>query len=414
MDANRPKLLIIMNIPAARHPFVHMCNATFREEYDFVIASPDPDEVRRTFPNANCVNVEPTYSLRSMLGLRRRATNDLQPQPEIVSRSQSRDPKGRVDLNLLFYYAHTTIWLTWSLLRKFRPTAIIAIDAGLLPTARLLGTILRVPYFYFVCEVFPNQFPWISRKVMNTMALIEKFGARGASTSFVPDIAFTKLLARRYRVRRATCVEIGTCPEVPVTSATAKINDPLRIYYHGAYDPDRGLENLVLAMSHVSGAHLYLRVIGQHLENLFSLVQQRGLTDRISFLDPLPVQELASASTEFDVGVIVASPTTANGRFVIGYKLYEYMAAGLCVIAPNSHILAPFLSRHDVGVSYKGCDIAEISAAIDLCVQNREKVKNWKKRARELAETEFNSTVQGLRLREAVRSKHQNAHMNGR
>src|SRR5262249_54981358 len=108
---------------------------------------------------------------------------------------------------------------------------------------------------------------------------------------------------------------------------------------------------------------------------------------------------------EFDVGVIVASPTTANGRFVIGYKLYEYMAAGLCVIAPSSHVLGPFLRRHDIGVSYEGCETTAISAAINYCVEHPDQVLNWKLRARELAEAEFNPIVQGRRLRAEVNAK---------
>jgi len=373
-------------------------------KYDFAIASSDPEAVAASFPHVQCLGVDPNYSLRSLLGIRPRPLDsNNQPTPEARSSvdATASSEKG-VDIGLLINQIHTTLWRVLRYARQCKPAAIIAIDGELLPTARLLAALLRVPYCYVMCEIFPNQYDWTTRRFSKTLAVIEKYGVGGASKVFTPDVALSKLLARRYGLDRSKFVEVCTCQDVPAQSATGKIHSPLRIYYHGGYTAGRGIENLILAMSQLSGAHLYMRVMGPQVEMLRNLARKNHLEERITFVEPVRVDELPAASTEFDVGVIVACPTTANGRFVLGYKFFEYMAAGLSIVCPRSHVLGPFLERHPIGATYVGCGVDAIAAAIRHCVENPEKIALWKKEARALAERKFNTGAQGIRLRQAV------------
>ena len=404
MRQPKPTLLLVVNMPASRHPIVHLYLEALSPEYNIALASTDPEDAALTFPHVQCFQVKPNYSLRALLGigLRLPETSD----PPALQHGSGMNPEASsekgVDTRLLLHTIHTTAWRVLGYMRRCRPAAVIAIDGELLPTARVLSTFLRIPYFYVMCEVFPNQFDSTPRRLSRTLALIEMFGVRRASKIFTAHVSHTKLLARRYRVGRSKFVEVSICSKVPARSAVGTTYSPLRIYYHGTYSPGRGLESLILAMSQVSGAHLYMRIFGPGAEILRKLAHENCLEERITFLDPVRVDELPAASTEFDVGVIVACPTTANGRFVVGYKFYEYMAAGLAIVCPRSHVLGPFLERHPVGIAFVGCEPNEIAAAIRYCVENPENVAAWKGRARNLAESEFNSEVQGVRLRQAV------------
>lgn len=398
----KPTLLVILNMPAARHPVFHLCLEALKSEYSIAVSSTDPDNVSTSFPDVQCFQVEPNYSLRKLLGLSRAETKDLPTPDKGSSVNPNASTEKGVDFRLLLHTIHTTVWRVISLMRRVKPAAVIVIDGGLLPTARILSTLLGIPYFYFMCEVFPNQFESTHKRLSRTLALIERFGVRRASKIFTPHVSHTKLLARRYRVKRSKFVEIATCSTVPTASAIGTAHSPMRIYYHGSYSPGRGLESLILAMSQVSGAHLYMRMFGPRVEILRQLTNENRLEGKITFLDPVSVEELPAASTEFDVGVIVACPTTANGRFALGYKLYEYMAAGLAIVCPSSHVLTPFLKHHPIGIRFVGCASDAIATAIRNCVEYPQNVAAWKGHARELAESEFNSKVQGGRLRQAV------------
>jgi glycosyltransferase involved in cell wall biosynthesis len=403
--ARKQTLLFMMWMPAARHPIVHMYMNALGPNYDFAIASTDPEAAAATFPNVKCLQVVPNYSLRSLLGL--------SPKPSELSTAPSPEPSGdmkpetsaekRVDLHLLFYHLHTTRWRVFKYLRQVKPAAVIAIDGELLPTARLFATFLRIPYFYVVCEIFPYQYSWYTKGLSRTLSLIEMYGARGATKVLVPDISHVKLLARRYGIDRSRFVEIGTCPDVPQQSAIGKVHSPLRIYYHGRYTPGRGVKNLILAMSQTSGAHLYMRLVGE-VEVLRTLTRENDLENKVTFLEPVAVDKLAEASTEFDVGVVMACPTNGNGRFMVSYKFFEYMAAGLSAMCPNSHFLGPFLKRHRIGINYVNCNPDGIAAAIRQCVESPGRVELWKKEARSLAEREFNAEIQGTRLRKVIQA----------
>jgi glycosyltransferase involved in cell wall biosynthesis len=398
----KPKLLFVLNMPAARHPVIHLYLKALTPKYEIAIASTDPEAVAATFPGVQCFQAEPNYSFRALLGISPGpAETSGPPAPQEGSNVSASSEKG-VDIGLLTHNIHTTVWRVLTYMKRCKPAAVIAIDGELLPTARLLSGLLRIPYFYVMCEVFPNQFDWTPRRLSRSLALIEMFGVRRATKIFTAHVSHTKLLARRYGVGRSRFVEIGICCEVPERSAVGKTHSPLRIYYHGTYSRGRGLESLIQAMSQVSDAHLYMRVFGPNAEILRKLTREKSLEGKITFLDPVRVDELPAASTEFDVGVIVACPTTANGRFVVGFKLYEYMSAGLSIVCPKSHALGPFLENHPIGVVFEGCETNAIAAAIRHCVENPEKVATWKSRARELAESEFNAEVQGVRLRQAV------------
>lgn len=369
--------------------------------HNLAIASTDPEAVASTFPDVQTLEVEPNYSLRAFFGIRSRR-RDTGPVDAGGSSDAEGSSKTGVDLNLLIHFFHTTIWRVLTYMRRCKkPVAIIAIDAALLPTARLLSKVLGVPYCYFMCEIFPNQYYWMSKKLSNTLALVEGYGVRKASKIFVPNVVFAKLLARRYGVDRSKFVEVCTCPDVPTQSAANNMHFPLRLYYHGTNTPGRGIDNLIKAMSQVSGAHLYLRLVGQ-VEGLHELISEENLEEKVTFLEPVRVEELTTASTEFDIGIIVACPRSANGRFVIGYKFFEYMAAGLALVCTRSHVLGPFLRRYPIGATFAGCEIDGIAAAIRYCVENPEEVALWKSQARVLAEKEFNAEHQALRIRQTI------------
>lgn len=391
-----------MNMPAARHPIVHMYLNALGPIYDFAIASTDPEAAAATFPKVRCLQVVPNYSLRSLLGLSPKPSDLSAASPEPSGDTKTKTAaENRVDIRLLFYHLHTTLWRVFKYLRQVKPAAVIAIDGELLPTARVLATFLRIPYFYVVCEIFPYQYSWYTKGLSRTLSLIEMYGARGATKVLVPDIAHIKLLARRYGIDRSKFVEIGTCPNVPSQSAIGKVNSPLRIYYHGGYRPGRGIKNLILAMSQISGAHLYMRLFGE-VETLRTCTRENDLEEKVTFLEPVTVDKLADASTEFDIGVVMACPTNGNGRFMVSYKFFEYMAAGLSTMCPTSHVLGPFLKRHRIGINYVNCNPDGIAAAIRQCVQNPGRVELWKKEARALAEREFNAETQGMRLRKVI------------
>jgi hypothetical protein len=59
--ASKQTFLIIMRMPAARHPIVDMYLNALGPNYDFAIASTDPEESAATFANVRRLQVIPNY-----------------------------------------------------------------------------------------------------------------------------------------------------------------------------------------------------------------------------------------------------------------------------------------------------------------------------------------------------------------
>jgi glycosyltransferase involved in cell wall biosynthesis len=288
------------------------------------------------------------------------------------------------------------------LLALGRPAVIIAIDGDMLAPARMLGTAWRVPYLYAMYEVWPNQFTDTPGAESRAMALLEACGVRGAAHILVMDPTWATLLARRYRVPRAKFSVVRICPPLPDRTSRPRITGPSRVYYHGGYTPGRGLEPLVMSMATVTNAELHLRGMGNLEPSLRALAQSDELRNKVFFHEPLPLEQLSIAAADFDVGVSIACPTTANGRFLFGFKTVENMAAGLAVASTDSYALTALVKRHDVGLTFKGCERESIARAFQFCADHPDRVAEWKRHARAVAETEFNEEMECRRLREIV------------
>ena len=69
------------------------------------------------------------------------------------------------------------------------------------------------------------------------------------------------------------------------------------------------------------------------MRRLWRLAEQLGLGPRVHFRAPVPLAELLSYSAQADVGVTLLEDTCENHRLALPNKAFEYIAAGLPVVA---------------------------------------------------------------------------------
>lgn len=140
------------------------------------------------------------------------------------------------------------------------------------------------------------------------------------------------------------------------------------IVYAGQLYPWKGVGTLVRALARVPEARL--RIVGglaardRHAQELRQLAQEVGVADRIEFTGFLPHQRVAGALAGAAVAVVPLPDNPMARYFTSPLKLFEYMAAGLPIVASDLPALREVLRDGQNGLLVRPDDPAALAAAL--------------------------------------------------
>lgn len=149
--------------------------------------------------------------------------------------------------------------------------------------------------------------------------------------------------------------------------------EPL-VLYQGAPAPSRGCEVLVDAVARLDGVHLAF--LGDpepgYVPQLLAQVETRGIADRVSFLGSISLSDLLSHTAEADVGVTLLQDTCENHRLALPNKLFEYIAAGLPVVASALPETERLLAEYGVGWCVPPDNPSAVASALHSALLGRD------------------------------------------
>lgn len=128
------------------------------------------------------------------------------------------------------------------------------------------------------------------------------------------------------------------------------------VLYQGGLSAGRNLEGLVEAMRYVTQGHLVILGDGPMEAKLRALVKKRGLQRRVLFHAAVPQAQLLDYTMSADIGVIPYVGNCLNNQLCTPNKLFEFIAAGLPILASDLPELRRFVAGHQLGLL---CDMAD-------------------------------------------------------
>ncbi|MFI4996689.1 MAG: glycosyltransferase, partial [Hyphomicrobiales bacterium] len=126
-----------------------------------------------------------------------------------------------------------------------------------------------------------------------------------------------------------------------------EIKPPLTLLFHGLIRRERGLEELIDSMPAWSfEGRFVVRGYGQdaYLAALKERARQRGVAERVLFAPRVSPERLVAEAAAADIGYLALPGTTEHYEFALPNKLFEYMMAGLPVMATPRVEMAAMLS----------------------------------------------------------------------
>lgn len=152
------------------------------------------------------------------------------------------------------------------------------------------------------------------------------------------------------------------------------VGETVEVLYQGAYNPDRGLENLIdSVLAWPAGYRLTLRGLGpgDYIATLQRRAEGSGGRNRIRFADPVSPADLVQAATSFDIGIHPIPPNTVQTEFCLPNKFFEYAMAGLCLCVSPAKEMASLVASRGLGAVMQGTRAIDIAEAVSSLTRER-------------------------------------------
>ena len=228
--------------------------------------------------------------------------------------------------------------------------------------------------------------PW-SRAVWR---LIEGRHIVHADAVFTVSESIARHLARMYGIPPP--VVVHNVPEMQHIEASPLLRGDLDpettlLLHQGQIQKDRGCFLLARAMQEVEHAVLVFLGGGPLKKALEEYVRGNGLEARVRFEEPVAPDRLLRVTAGADVGITLLENTCLNHRFALPNKLFEYLMAGLPVVASNLPEIRGVVQSFDVGCIVDPADHSQLVQVLQHVTRDRKARKKWAANAATAIET---------------------------
>jgi glycosyltransferase involved in cell wall biosynthesis len=268
-------------------------------------------------------------------------------------------------------------------------------DPELLPIGVLLKIFTGAKVIYDVHEDVPEQIltkHWIPRLLRRPLAGVfnafEKLLARALDAVVVATEGIAEKFAHLKPIVVHNYPDLGMLPKPCTRSGGGKEKV---LVYIGGISEIRGAMEMVQALEHLSPVwDIRLDLIGKfEPPDLEQELQALPGYRRVRFLGWMPPERVYTHLENADVGLVCLHP---EPRFMIAWpvKLFEYMAAGLPVVASNFPLWKEIVEGNRCGVTVDPLDPKAIAQAIEYLLTHPEEAHQMGENGRRAVEEKYN------------------------
>lgn len=275
------------------------------------------------------------------------------------------------------------------LVRQFGPDVVHLHDPELL----LLGFYLKARGHRVVWDVhedLPKQMQkkaWIPQAIKGPGASVVRTLERLFVPHFDAVVSATPSIAEKF-ADHPTSVTVRNYPRVEEFGVAESSGRKPQFVYAGGISLERGALEMLEATAQLRQSHdAYLAIAGKFASP--DLEQRYGQAEGTEYQGWLGRQEISRVYGESLAGMVVLHDTP-NHIESLPIKMFEYMAAGLPVIASDFPLWRIIVEKYQSGLLVNPTNPADIAAAMKWVLEHPEEARQMGERGRQAVEQELN------------------------
>jgi glycosyltransferase involved in cell wall biosynthesis len=298
----------------------------------------------------------------------------------------SRVLKKALAVNAKIYHLHDPELIPIGLALKKSGKKVVFDAHEDVPTQLLGKPYLNKPLRWVLSKIFSHYESWACRQLDGI-------------------VAATPFICRKFEKINRNSVNVGNYPLLGELSLGSGDNSTKqrKVAYVGGVSLIRGIRELVHAMM-LAQSDVRLQFAGKfsemELERLVKAEKGWNRVDELGFLDRNGVRTVLSESI---AGMVTFHPTAAH-LDALPIKMFEYMSAGIPVIASNFPLWQEIIDDSKCGVCVDPLDPVAIARAIDYLASNFEEAEQMGRSGQKAVQERYNWNIETKKLLEFYRN----------
>lgn len=271
-------------------------------------------------------------------------------------------------------------------------------DVTALPACYTAAMIRRKPLVFDAHELPLSEirvrWHWLSK--LSERLLIGLL--RRCSGIITVSAPIAKVMQEQYHITDVSLIR--NVPAYRVISKGDKLRQYLQlnpgtriVLFQGYLQAARRLDLLISAAKFLD-QDIVVVIMGKDLEaiqsHLEALVESEGVVGRVKFIPPVPYAELLDWTASADIGLIVYPPELSlNIRYSLPNKFFEYLMAGLPILASSLDAVSDIIRSNDIGQIVSSLTPADIGASINVMLADPVALATMRRNALNAAQREF-------------------------
>lgn len=281
------------------------------------------------------------------------------------------------------FYAFFNIRLFFYLLFT-RADILVTNDLDTLLPNFLISKIKGCKLYYDSHEYFTEVPELVSRPRVRAIWLrIEKWIFPKLKNVFTVNDSIASIYREKYNVdvkvvRNLPIRRHDSSPALKREDFNLPTDKTIFLFQGAGINIDRGAEEAIEAVALLDRAALLFIGGGDVVEELKKKVADKNLSGKIFFLPRQPMDQLHRYSKLADIGLTLDKDTNLNYRYSLPNKIFDYIQAGLPILASNLPEVAKIVEEYGIGHITPSHEPHILAEQMDSMMNNRQQLDSWR------------------------------------
>ena len=157
----------------------------------------------------------------------------------------------------------------------------------------------------------------------------------------------------------------------------------IRLVHHGGAARQRGLEEIINLLNYLDEQYtldLYLISLDQNSNLYIEELMDQSLKfgERVTFMEPVPTDQLPEVLNQYDIGIALIQPQNFNYAHCLPNKFFEFVQARLVLAAGPTPDMKELIEKFDLGIvsdDFSARSLAKKISSLSVDDINRFKMK---------------------------------------